>query len=105
MEQIRHIEIDARKSAGEVPESALRCASAARANLLLRSDHQQHLKRAVQECGFQYLRFHGIFQDDMGVYREDACGTPVYSWQYVDQVYDFLLDIGIRPFEIGRAHV
>lgn len=100
MEQIRHIEIDVKKSIGKVPESPLFCVSAARANLLLRSDHQQHLKRAVQECGFQYLRFHGIFQDDMGAYREDAFGAPVYSWQYVDQVYDFLLGIGIRPFVV-----
>lgn len=100
MEQVRKIEIDATKQAGQNQKQALRCVSAARANLLLRSDHQAHLKQAVEECGFKYCRFHGIFQDDMGVYREDAFGKPVYSWEYVDQVYDFLLTIGIRPFVV-----
>ncbi|MFP5249054.1 MAG: GH39 family glycosyl hydrolase, partial [Acidobacteriota bacterium] len=29
---------------------------------------------------------------------EDAKGNPVYNWSYVDQIYDGLLDNGIRPF-------
>ncbi len=76
------------------------CASTGRAYLILRSDHQQHLEMAAQECGFKYLRFHGLLQDDMGVYREDTEGNPIYSWQYADAVYDFLLGIGMRPFVV-----
>ena len=74
--------------------------SAARAYLLLRADHQRQLATAVKECGFRYLRFHGLFQDDMGVYRENDRGEAVYSWQYVDAVYDYLVDIGLRPFVV-----
>lgn len=27
------------------------------------------LRAAIDACGFQYVRFHGLFHDDMFVYR------------------------------------
>lgn len=100
MEKVRCVEVDVRSTRGENKKIPLQCVSAARAGLLLRRDHQEHLKRAVRECGFRYLRFHGLFQKDLGVYRETADGEAVYSWLYADQVYDFLLEIGLRPFVV-----
>lgn len=38
---------------------------------VLREDVREHIKRAHKECGFQYLRFHGIFDDDMSVVLKD----------------------------------
>ena len=46
----------------------------------------------------QYVRFHAIFHDEVGVYDEDAGGRPLYNWSYVDQIYDGLLENGVRPF-------
>ena len=46
----------------------------------------------------KYIRFHAIFHDEMGVYDEDSAGRPVYNFSYVDQVYDGLLQNGVRPF-------
>lgn len=78
------------------------CVGAGRAHEGLRADWQRDLKRAVAECGFRYIRFHGLFHDDMMVYREDKAGRPVYNWQYIDLLFDALLAIGIRPFvELG----
>ena len=37
----------------------------------LRADWQRQLTYAHRECGFEYIRMHGLFTDDMGVYRED----------------------------------
>ena len=71
---------------------------AGRANEGLRTSWVEQLKLAKQHCGFQYLRMHGLFDDDMFVYFEDKNGNPVYNWQYVDEVYDRMLDIGIKPF-------
>jgi len=76
------------------------CVSTGRAYLLLRRDHQEHILQAAHECGFKYLRFHGLLQDDLGVYRENGEGNPIYSWQYVDEVYDFIVDNGLRPFVV-----
>lgn len=78
------------------------CVGAGRANEGLRADWQQHLRLSVRECGFRYLRFHGLFHDDMFVYREDEHGQPIYNWQYIDALFDPMLEIGIRPFvELG----
>jgi xylan 1,4-beta-xylosidase len=74
---------------------------AGRANEGLRADWQRQLETVVRECGFKYLRFHGLFHDDMFVYREEN-GEAVYNFQYVDGLFDRMLEIGIRPFvELG----
>src|SRR5271165_2900272 len=72
--------------------------SAGRANEGLRADWQQQLAMVQQEIGFEYIRMHGLLHDDMGVYREDAQGNPIYNWQYIDLLYDYLLSVGLRPF-------
>jgi len=73
------------------------CVGAGRANEGLRADWQCQLKEAVEQCGFQYIRFHGLFHDDMFVYRV-IDGKEVFSFQYIDSLFDSLLHIGIRPF-------
>jgi xylan 1,4-beta-xylosidase len=78
------------------------CVGAGRANEGLRADWQQQLAYVHRECGFRYLRFHGLLCDDMGVYSEDKNGQPVYNWQYIDELFDFMLSTGVKPFvEIG----
>lgn len=71
---------------------------AGRANEGLRTAWVEQLRTVREHCGFQYLRMHGMFDDDMFVYFEDRKGNPVYNWQYLDEVYDRMLDIGVRPF-------
>jgi xylan 1,4-beta-xylosidase len=73
-----------------------------RANLALRANYRTDLQLVRKVTDFRYVRFHGIFDDDNGVYSEDAQGNAVYNWSYVDQIYDGLLANGIRPYvEIG----
>ena len=96
----RYIEIDLSDTIGTKSTFFNKCVSTSRAYLLLRHDHQEHILKAAKECGFKYLRFHGLFQDDLGIYRENKAGEPIYSWQYADQVYDFIIDSGLRPFVV-----
>jgi len=63
----------------------------------LRADWRAQLVSARELLGFERVRFHGILDDDMSVYSEDGNGNPVYSFFNVDQHYDFLLSIGMRP--------
>jgi xylan 1,4-beta-xylosidase len=78
------------------------CVGAGRANEGLRADWQRQLITSHRECGFRYLRFHGLLCDDMGVYSEDKSGRPVYNWQYIDELFDFMQTIGVKPFvELG----
>ena len=74
-----------------------KCVGAGRAAEGLREGWRKQLKRAVEECGFEYIRFHGLLHDDMCVYRV-INGEEVYNFQYIDDVFDFLLSINIRPF-------
>ena len=89
------------------------CVGAGRANEALRADWQQHFREAVDVLGARYVRFHGLFHDDMFVYRGNDGGgggfapptplaTPVHTFSYVDKVFDFILSTGARPFvELG----
>jgi xylan 1,4-beta-xylosidase len=75
-----------------------RVVGAGRANEGLRATWQEELATAAKYDGFQYVRFHGIFQDDMFIYREDAQKNPIYNFQYVDDLYDRMLAAKVRPF-------
>lgn len=68
---------------------------------LIRDDSLAHLRLVREELGFRYVRFHAIFHDVLGTYRE-VDGKPVYDWTKIDYLYDELLEMGIRPFvELG----
>jgi xylan 1,4-beta-xylosidase len=69
-----------------------------RANLSLRDSYRQDLRQVKQITELEFVRFHAIFLDDMGVYDEDSSGRPIYNFSYVDQAYDGLLQNGVRPF-------
>jgi len=69
-----------------------------RANLALRESYRRDLRAMRSATAIQYVRFHAIFHDENGVYDEDAQGRPVYNFSYVDQIYDGLLEDGVRPF-------
>jgi xylan 1,4-beta-xylosidase len=69
-----------------------------RAILSLRASYRRDLQQVKQATGFKYVRFHAILDDEVGVYDEDASGDPVYNFSYVDQIYDGLLENGVRPF-------
>jgi xylan 1,4-beta-xylosidase len=98
----RLISADASRVKGPLNTMFKVCVGAGRANEGLRADWQRQLAYVQKECGFTYLRMHGLLGDDMGVYREDKNGRPEYNWQYIDEVYDFLLRIRMKPFvELG----
>ena len=71
---------------------------AGRANEGLRTSWVEQLQLVKEHCGFKYLRMHGLFDDDMFVYFEKPDGQAVYNWQYIDEVYDRMLSIGVKPF-------
>ncbi len=67
------------------------------APVALRADWQAQLRRCHEDLGFRYVRFHGLLSDDMGTLI-DHDGKPLYSFFNADQVVDFLLSVGMRPF-------
>src|SRR5437588_8613854 len=69
-----------------------------RAILSLRESYRRDLREVKEATDFEYVRFHAIFHDEVGVYQEDSEGLATYNFSYVDQIYDGLLANGVRPF-------
>lgn len=77
------------------------CVGSCHGYTALREDYREQLKEAHDQLGFKYLRFHGILDDDMCVVQEEN-GKILYNFVNIDNIFDFLLDIGMKPFmEIG----
>ena len=62
----------------------------------LREDWRAQLKKCREELGFQYVRFHGILNDQMSVFSKRK-GEVRYSFFNIDSIFDFLLSIGMKP--------
>jgi xylan 1,4-beta-xylosidase len=92
------VRIDARASARPFPHFWEQMFGSGRAILSLRESYRADLRAMKAATGIRFVRFHAIFHDEVGVYSEDAHGQPVYNWSYVDQIYDGLLQNGVRPF-------
>ncbi len=88
--------INCSKSIGALPHMWSKCVGAGRACEGLRAKWQEQLREAKKECGFEYIRFHGLLAEDMFVCQM-VNGKLVYNWYYIDALYDFLLEIGMRP--------
>ena len=65
--------------------------------LALRADWQRHLRRAHNELGFGHVRFHDLLSDDMGTLMDEQ-NKLIYEFFNADQIFDFLLSIGMKPF-------
>ncbi|MHB8128003.1 MAG: GH39 family glycosyl hydrolase [Mobilitalea sp.] len=65
---------------------------------ILSAENQVILRALQSEIGFEYIIFHGLFDDDMMVYGESKSGEPETNFGYIDMAFDFLLSIGLKPF-------
>jgi len=74
------------------------CVGSGHAVLALREDYRKHLKLAKDELGFKYVRFHGLFDDDMStVHRPGDFSKYKYSFFNIDSIFDYLLSIDMKP--------
>ncbi len=67
------------------------------APLALRADWQAQLLKCHRELGFERVRFHGLLSDPMGTLVHHGEELR-YSFFNADQIFDYLLSIGMRPF-------
>ena len=89
------ISIDAGRTTGTLPHFWEKAAGSDRTVVGLREQWRQDLVRVQKETGIQSVRCHGLFDDEMGI---AAAGAGNFNFLYVDQIYDFMLDHGVRPF-------
>ncbi|MDP9159854.1 MAG: glycosyl hydrolase family 39 [Acidobacteriota bacterium] len=92
------IQIDASAPAHPFPHFWEHMFGSGRAVLSLRESYRSDLRDVKKITDVQYIRFHGILMDELQVYDEDEKGNVVYNFSYIDQIYDGLLQNGVRPF-------
>ncbi|MGN1095951.1 MAG: helix-turn-helix domain-containing protein [Eubacteriales bacterium] len=68
-----------------------------RAKDLLLSPVREQLREAQEQMHFDYIKMHSILDDDLFVYTQTPSGEPVYNFNLVDQVLDFLVSIKLKP--------
>ena len=90
--------IDAHAAGRPFPHFWEQMFGSGRARLAMRQSYRDDMQRVKKVTDFKYVRFHAILDDENGVYGQDAQGNPAYDWSYVDQIYDGLLDNGVRPY-------
>ena len=99
---MRTIISDINTCKGKLDRYFSKCIGAGRAAEVMRHEAYEQLRTVQNECPFEYIRFHGLFHDEMGIVNRDESGKLFYNFQYVDMLFDSLLDIGIRPIvELG----
>ena len=85
--------------------NALYCVGTGRMGLALQKEYYEHLKLVQEKIRFKYIRGHGLFHDDVGIYREVGRGEnkhEFYNFSYLDRIVDMYLELEIRPFlELG----
>jgi xylan 1,4-beta-xylosidase len=108
------LNIDARAEGTPFPHFWERDFGSGRAILSLRDSYRKDMDTVKHATNFESVRFHGIFMDDVGLYDPDrkaiqfaqmknaTSSAPqsagAYNFSYVDQIYDGLLEHGVRPF-------
>lgn len=68
------------------------CVGSGHAALGLRADWREHLAAVRKDLGFERVRFHGLFDDDMNVVL--PTGVSFYN---IDSVFDYILYLGMAP--------
>lgn len=108
------LQVDAKAKTTPFPHFWEQTFGSGRAILSLRDSYRKDLRSVKQITEFKSVRFHAIFQDEVGLYdpdrkpiqfaqMKDAAptateNTGIYNFSYIDQIYDGLLEQGIRPF-------
>lgn len=65
---------------------------------LLKFDMQKHILILKKELGFQYVRFWGIFSEDMNI---EGLNNE-YNFDNIDKIIEFLIGNNLKPFiELG----
>ncbi|SEP68311.1 xylan 1,4-beta-xylosidase [Treponema bryantii] len=99
--------------------NAFYCIGTGRMGLALQKQYYEQLKLVQEKIGFEHIRGHGLFHNDMAIYREFQPGVPEfgphawegrdekkvqveYNWTYLDMVMDSYKELHIKPFiELG----
>lgn len=97
----RQVDLDIRQATQAIDRFFAQSVGADYPGVTIREANLSQLRIATKELGFQYIRFHDIFHDELGTVKM-VDNTRVYDWTKIDYLYDNFLKMGIKPFiELG----
>ncbi|NLC55165.1 MAG: helix-turn-helix domain-containing protein [Erysipelothrix sp.] len=64
----------------------------------LGANWQRQFSEFQKEFNFEYVRFHGIFADDMKVMNIDDNQEIYYNWDRINELFDYFYTNDIKPF-------
>src|SRR5260221_11103581 len=76
------VAVDLRAPSRPFPHYWERMFGSGRAILTLRESYRRDLREVKRATDFEYVRFHAIFHDEVGLYDEDAVGKALYNFSY-----------------------
>ena len=109
-QQVEEVRIDAAAPTSPFPHFWEQTFGSGRAILSLRQSYRDDLRSVKAATGFKAVRFHGIFNDDVGLFDPNAeykdpglaaskvAQESPYNFSYIDQIYDGILDLGVKPY-------
>jgi xylan 1,4-beta-xylosidase len=100
---VEQIIVDGQSPATPFPHFWEHMFGSCHASITLCEDWRRDLRALRKIVDVKYVRFHGIFEHQAGIYRgQDAAGNLLLNFTRIDLIYDGLLDIGVCPFiELG----
>jgi xylan 1,4-beta-xylosidase len=111
--QTQRVSIDAVAATTPFPHFWEKTFGSGRAILALRQSYRDDIRTVKAATNFESVRFHGIFNDEVGLYDPDrrtinfaqtagqagaVQDDSQYNFSYVDQIYDGLLALGVKPY-------
>lgn len=101
----KNIKIGARSKA-LFNNNAAYCVGTGRMGLAMQKEYLDQLEFVQKQAGFDHIRGHGLFCDDMSIYQpytdEQGVQHDAYCFTYLDRVMDSYRALHIKPFlELG----
>ena len=85
--------------------SVIDCIGTGHLGLALHKEYVDQLRKVQDQCHFHFIRGHGLFSDDIGIYQRvptDSGEETRYNFTYLDRIMDTYRELGLRPFlELG----
>ena len=89
--------VDTEKPVKSLKHTFKKFCSVGRASDILKQNVRNMLIELQNEVKFEYIKFHGLFDDDLSVFAKTADGRIVINFDAIDNIIDFLLTIRLKP--------
>ena len=98
IDQNMEISIDFEQKGEKIEKTFLNMIGVNKASDLLRQNVRFMLEQAQREIGFKMIKFQGLFSDELHVYRKFINGEKSISFVFIDQIFDYIKSINLKPF-------